>query len=162
MEKSKYIEAGEIVNTHGLRGEVRIVSWLDSPEALREFGTLYVDGAALRVRGAYVRKGSVIAAFEGVGDINAAMALKGKKVMIDRDDAHLPEGAFFYADIMGARVVTEGGQEVGTLAEVLELPGSNVYVVRGGTEHLIPAVPEFVLRTDVEGGEITVRLIEGM
>ena len=162
MKKAEYIEAGEIVNTHGIRGEVRILSWLDSPEYLKSFKTLYVDAKPLRVRAARVHKGAVIAALEGVEDVNAAMALKGKTVYIARADARLPEGAFFLADILGAEVVDELGARLGVLAEVLENPGNRIYVVRGEREHLIPAVPEFILNTDVEGGVITVRLIEGM
>ena len=162
MEKAKYIEAGQIVNTHGVRGEVKIMSWLDSPEFLRSFHTLYLDGVPVEVLSARVQKNFVIAALEGITDINAAMTLKNKTVCIDRDDAALPEGTFFLADILGAKVVTEAGEELGVLTDVLERPGNNVYVVRGETERLIPAVPEFILRTDVENGVITVRLIEGM
>ena len=74
----------------------------------------------------------------------------------------LPRGTYFLQDILGARVVDETGAEIGVLTEVLERPASNVYVVQGDAEHLIPAVPEFVLSTDAEAGLITVRLIEGM
>ena len=162
MNKSQYIEAGQIVNTHGVRGEVKIVSWLDSPEFLSRFHTLYFDSAPVKVKAAYVHKGCVIAALEGVEDVNAAMALKNRTVSIDRADAHLPEGTFFYADILGDQVVNEAGEPLGVLADVLEMPGQNVYVVRGETEHLIPAVPEFILNTNVENGIITVHLIEGM
>ena len=95
-------------------------------------------------------------------DVNAAMRLKGKRVSIDRDDARLPEGRFFIQDIIGARVVDEAGEELGSLAEVIDAPAGMIYVVRGETEHLIPAVDEFVLHTDADAGIITVRLIEGM
>ena len=162
MEQSNYIEAGQIVNTHGVRGEVKIMSWLDSPEFLKSFRTLYIDGAPVKVLSARVHKDFVIAALEGVADVNAAMALKNKTVYIARADARLPEGTFFLADIFGARVLTDAGEEIGILADVLELPGQRVYVVKGETERLIPAVPEFVLNTDVENGVITVHLIEGM
>ena len=162
MEKPKLIEAGKIVNTHGVRGEVKLQSWMDSPEVLAGFRTLYLDGKPVRVESAYVHKGSVIARLAGVSDMNTAMALKNRTVCIHRDDAALPEGGFFYADILGARVVTEDGAEVGVLADVLEYPAQNVYVVRGERERLIPAVPAFVLRTDVDSGVITVRLIDGM
>lgn len=160
--KEKFIEAGEIVNTHGVRGEVKIMPWTDTPEFLRAIKTLYIDGRAVRVLAARVHKGAVLATLEGVADVNAAMRLKGKRVFIDRDDAALPEGRFFIQDIIGAEVVTETGERVGTLAEAIDAPAGMVYVVRGETEHLIPAVPEFVLRTDVDNGVITVRLIEGM
>lgn len=162
MEKTRFIEAGQIVNTHGVRGEVKIVPWVDSPEFLLKFKTLYLDGAPVRVRSAYVHKGGVIAALDGVADVNAAMALKNRTVCIDRGDAELPEGTFFLADILGARVVTDGGEMLGTLSDVLDLPGNRVYVVKGETERLIPAVPEFILNTDVENGIVTVHLIEGM
>ena len=160
--KEKFIEAGEIVNTHGVRGEVKIMPWTDTPEFLRAIKTLYIDGRAVRVLAARVHKGAVLATLEGVADVNAAMRLKGKRVFIDRDDAALPEGRFFIQDIIGAEVVTETGERVGTLAEAIDAPAGMVYIVRGETEHLIPAVPEFVLRTDVDNGVITVRLIEGM
>lgn len=160
--KEKFIEAGEIVNTHGVRGEVKIMPWTDTPEFLRAIKTLYIDGRAVRVLAARVHKGAVLATLEGVADVNAAMRLKGKRVFIDRDDAALPEGRFFIQDIIGAEVVTETGERVGTLAEAIDAPAGMIYVVRGDAEHLIPAVPEFVLRTDVDNGVITVRLIEGM
>ena len=162
MEKNQYLEIGQIVNTHGIRGEVRIQPWADSPEFLLRFKTFYIDGAPVRVRAARVHKGCVIALFDGVEDVNAAMGLKNKTLCIYRADARLPKGSFFLADILGARVVAEDGAEIGTLADTLDLPGQRVYVVRGEREHLIPAVPEFILHTDADAGVITVRLIEGM
>ena len=162
MEHSRYIEAGRIVNTHGVRGEVKIEPWVDSPEFLKQFKALYVEGAEMRVVSARVHKRFVIAALEGVGDVNAAMALKNKTVYIDRKDAVLPKGTFFLADILGARVLTDTGEEIGTLSDVLDNPGQRIYVVKGETEHLIPAVPEFIINTDVKGRVITVHLIEGL
>ena len=95
-------------------------------------------------------------------DINEAMALKNKVLHLNRADVKLPKGSFFLADIVGAKVVTEDGAELGELADVLELPAGNVYVVKGEREILIPAVEDFILRTDAAAGVITVRLIEGM
>ena len=162
MEKSKFLEAGEIVSTHGVRGEVKILPWTDSAEFLRRFKTLYIHETPYAVKSAFVHKGCLIAALEGVEDVNAAMALKGRTVCFARADARLPKGRFFLADILGAHVVTEDGTEVGTLVDVIENPTQNVYVVKGEREHLIPAVPEFILHTDAENGVVTVRLIEGM
>ena len=90
------------------------------------------------------------------------MALKGRTAMIARADAPLPRGGYFIQDVLGASVVDEQGNEIGKLTDVLERPASNIYVVEGETEHLIPAVPEFIRSTDAEAGVITVRLIEGM
>lgn len=162
MEKQSMIDAGKIVNTHGVRGEVRIEVWLDSPALLKRCGRVYLGGEEKKILSAREHKGFLIAQLEGVADVGAAQALKNRVVQIARADAKLPRGAYFLQDIIGASVVDESGAELGKLAEVLELPGQRVYVVRGETEHLIPAVPAFVLNTDAERGVITVRLIEGM
>ena len=163
MEKKALIEAGRIVNTHGVRGEVKIEVWLDSPRFLKSFKRLTLDsGEELNVLDAKVHKGFVIAKLEGVDDVNAAMRLKGKTLSVRREDAALPKGAFFLQDIINARVMDEDGNEIGTLVDILETPASNVYVVKGETEHLIPAVPAFIKKTDPDAGMITVHLIEGM
>ena len=163
MEKKALIEAGRIVNTHGVQGEVKIEVWLDSPQFFKSFKRLVLDsGEELKILSAKIHKGFVIARLEGVEDVNAAMRLKGKKVSVRREDAALPRGAFFLQDIIGARVVDEDGTEIGTLTEVMETPASNIYVVKGESEHLIPAVPEFIKKTDADAGVITVHLIEGM
>lgn len=162
MEKQEFIEAGRIVNTHGVAGEVKIEVWLDSPQFMKRFGRLYIDGEERKVSAARVHKNFLLAKLEGADDVNAAMRLKGRTVYIRREDAKLPKGAYFIQDIIGAKVVDEQGGEIGLLEDVLETPASRVYVVRGEQEHLIPAVPEFVMSTDAEAGVITVRLIEGM
>ena len=162
MEKKQYIEAGRIVNTHGVAGEVKIEVWLDSPQFLKSFKRCFIDRREVKLLSARVHKGFLIVKLEGVEDVNAAMALKGRTVFIDRADARLPKGAFFLQDIIGASVVDESGREIGKLVDVMETPASNVYVVKGEREHLIPAVPEFIMSTDAENGIITVHLIEGM
>ena len=105
---------------------------------------------------------SLIGKLEGVDDINAAMSYKTKVVHISRADAKLPKGAFFIQDIIGATVIDEQRGEIGKLVDVMETPASNIYVVRGETEHLIPVAPEFIMSTDADKGIINVRLIEGM
>ena len=131
MEKKQYIEAGRIVNTHGVAGEVKIEVWLDSPQFLKSFKRCFIDRREVKLLSARVHKGFLIVKLEGVEDVNAAMALKGRTVFIDRADARLPKGAFFLQDIIGASVVDESGSEIGKLADVMETPASNVYVVKG-------------------------------
>ena len=162
MEKQSFIDAGKIVNTHGVRGEVRVEVWLDSPQMLRRCGRVFLGGEEKKILSAREHKGFLIAQLEGVEDVNAAQALKNRVVQIARADAKLPRGAYFLQDIIGATVVDESGAELGKLTEVMETPAQRVYVVRGETEHLIPAVPAFIMNTDAEAGVITVRLIEGM
>ena len=159
---SNYLECGKIVNTHGIRGEVKIVPWADSPEFLCGLPALYIDGKAMALRSARVHKGNVIALLEGVEDVNAAMLLNNKVVFLSRADVELPDGAFFLADLIGLRVVDENGAELGVLEDILSPSVQRIYVVRGQREILIPAVPEFILETNVAGGYIRARLIEGM
>ena len=158
----EYLDCGRIAGTHGVRGEVRIVPWADSPDFLCRFSTLYIDGAPRRLLSGRVHKGSVIAKLDGTDTVEEAMLLRDKTVQIRRSDARLPEGTFFLADIIGLSVVDEQGQALGTLKEVLSPSVQQVYVVDGEREILIPAVPEFILETNIKGGYIKVRLIEGM
>ena len=162
MGKEQYIEAGRIVNTHGVIGEVKIEVWLDSPEFLKKFKRIFVGGKEMKVISSRTHKDFLLAKLEGVSDVNAAMTLKGKTVFIDRDDAKLPKGAYFLQDIVGASVVDELGKEIGKITEIMETPASRVYVVQGESEHLIPAVPEFILSADAENGIVKVHMIEGM
>lgn len=160
--QDQYLEAGQILNTFGVRGEVKIEPWVDDAAFLKKIKTLYIDSRPMSVLSARVHKGFLLVLFEGVEDVNAAMLLKNKVVYFDRADVRLPKGRFFFADIIGAEVVDEEGRSVGTLTEVLTLPAQNIYIVKGETEHSIPAVPEFILETDVEHRRIRVHLIEGM
>ncbi len=158
----QYVEAGRIVNTHGINGEVKIEVWLDSPAFFKTFKRLFISGAEKKILSAREHKQFIIARLEGVEDINAAMAFKGKTVEILRADARMKDGEFFVQDILGFTVVDEDGHTVGKLVDAFETPASMLYVVRGESEHLIPAVREFILGIDAEKEEIRVHLIEGM
>jgi 16S rRNA processing protein RimM len=158
----QYVEAGRIVNTHGVTGEVKIEVWLDSPAFFKTFKRLFINGAEKKILSAREHKQFIIARLEGVEDLNAAMALKGKTVEILRADARMKDGEFFVQDILGFTVVDEDGHTVGKLVDAFETPASMLYVVRGESEHLIPAVREFILGIDAEEEQIRVHLIEGM
>lgn len=163
MNQKEFLEGGQIVNTHGIKGEVKIDSWCDTPEILAGIKTIYIDGASRHVRAARVHKNCVIAFLEGVDDVNTAMTLKGKVIHIARSDVKLPEGQVFMADLIGLKVLdADHGNELGILADILTPSVQKVYVVRGAREILIPAVDEFIIEINVEGGYIKVRLIEGM
>lgn len=162
MAKEPYLEAGKIINTFGVRGEVKLDPWCDSAEFLKPLKTLYIDGALRAVASSRVHKGMLIVRFADVEDVNGAMLLKNKIVYFARSDVRLPKGRHFVADLLGAAVVDEQGTEIGKLTEVLDMPAGQVYVVQGETEHTIPAVPEFILDIDADEKTIRVHLIEGM
>lgn len=162
----QYLEVGKVTNIHGLMGEVRVQPWADSPEFLCRFKTLYVDEAhfPMQVQRARVHKNMVIIKFDGPTDVPSAMSLRGATLYIDRADANLPEGTFFLADIYGLEARdADTGQVLGTVADVLTLPANNVYVIRGGPRELmVPAVPQFIEETNIEGGYIRVKMMEGL
>ena len=162
MPIEKYIEAGRITNTHGVSGDLKIEVWLDSPDFLKRCKRVFVDGKEYRFRAARPQNRFLIVSLEGIVDVASAMPLKGKTAYIDRNDAPLQKGEFFLQDIIGIRVVDQNGGYVGILREIFEAPASAVYVVQGESEHLIPAVSEFIISTDLENGVLTVKMIEGM
>ena len=161
--KDELIEAGIIVNTHGINGELRLQPWADSPDFLTGFGHLFIDGVSVKVLSAKVHKGCVIATLEGVDNIDAAIRMKNKVVKVRKEDIHLEEGKYFVADLIGLQAVdAESEKNLGTVSDVLSLPANNVYVIKGEREILVPAVPEFIVETNLEKGYIKLRLIEGL
>lgn len=162
MAKKQFLEAGRIVNTHGVRGEVKAEAWTDEPAVLAGLKTLYLEGRPLRTESARVHKGFVLLKLEGIDTVEAAMALKGKILTADRDSIPLAEGAFFLQDAIGQPVTEEDGTELGVLADILDYPAGRIFVVKGRTEHLIPEQGGFIRSFDPESGKLVVRLIEGM
>ena len=161
--RSRFLEAGRIVNTHGIHGEIRLQPWADSPGFLTGFERLYIDGTPVKVLSARVHKGCVIAALEGVDNIDGAIRLKNKTVCIDRNDVSLEEGRHFITDLVGLLAVdADTRNELGPVADVLSLPANNVYVIKGEREILVPAVADFVEEINIEEGYIRLRLIEGL
>ena len=161
MGPSPYLEIGKIISTHGVRGEIKVEPWADGPEQLQALKTVWLDGRGLTVRRWRVQGRFMILGLETVDTLEAAMALKGKVLLADRDAMPLPEGRYYLQDLIGLPVRSDEGADLGTLAEVLDLPQGQVYIVRGEREILIPDVPEFILDLNPETG-LTVHLIEGM
>jgi len=160
---NEFIEAGKIVNTHGIRGEVRIQPWADSPDFLAGFEELYISDKPVKIISAKVHKGCVIATLEGVDDIDAAIKMKNKIVKIKKDDVKLDEGTYFIVDLIGLTALdAETNEDLGKIIDVMPMPASNVYVIKGKREILIPAVPEFIVETNLEKGFIRFNIIEGL
>lgn len=160
--KKRFLETGKIINTHGVRGEVKLQPWADSPQTILELKRLFIDEKPYKVSGARVQGNLVIVKLSGVDDINAAMLLKNKIVFLDRYDLRLEEGAWFIQDALGLPVYDEDGAELGVLEDVLDYPAGRLYCVKGEREYLIPEKGGFIRSVDIDGGRITVRLIEGM
>ena len=157
--KLEFLEAGEIVSTHGVRGEMKVLPWADGPDFLCEFDRVRIAGKDYPVESCRVQKTCNLLKIEGVDTMEAAQAMRGKTVEIYRCDA--PEGLIFAAELMGMTVLCEG-EEIGKITDVLDYPGNKVYVVKGQKEYMIPAVKAFILDTDMDKEIMQVRRIEGM
>ena len=155
------LDAGELVGAHGVRGELKLLPWADSPEFLLDFSRLCIDGRWYDVERSRVQKTCVLVKLRGVDTVEDAARLVKKIAKIDRDDAPLPEGSHYITDLVGLRVLSDGAP-IGRITEVLSMPGNDVYVVRGKHSYLIPVVREYVDEPDFAAGTVNVRLIEGM
>ena len=157
--KLQYIEAGEIVTTHGVRGEVKVLCWLDDPEMLCDFDRCRIGGKEMVMEQVRVQKTCNLVKLQGVDTMEDAQALRGKTIELYRED--IDEDVIFAAELIGMEVQCEG-KSIGKIADVLDYPGNKVYVVSGQHEYMIPAVRQFVLSTDMENDVMQVKLIEGM
>ncbi len=165
--KKQFLEAGKIVGTHGLKGEVRIDPWCDGPEFLARFKRLFdKDGTEMKVQAARVHKNIVIVLFKGLGTIEQAEKLKGKIVYIDREDVRLPEGVYFVQDIIGLKAVdADDGREYGEVTDVLQTGANDVYqVTKDGRNYLVPKIPDVVSEVDIDGGivKINTKILGGI
>lgn len=160
--EQKFLEAGEVVSTHGIQGEIKILPWADAPEFLLQFDTFYLNGKSYEVVSSRVHKTCVLAKLKGVDTPEAATLLRAQRVSIDRESVRLPQGTVFIADLIGCAVLDDDGNEIGKIKDVLTMPSSDVYVIQGARSYMIPAVKEFVREIDVENRRVRVHLIEGM
>ena len=157
--KLPYIEAGEIVTTHGVRGEIKLLSWLDSPEMLCEFDRCRISGREYVMDSVRVQKTCNLVKLRGVDTMEDAQKLRGKTMELYRED--ISDELIFAAELVDVEVYADGAC-IGKIKEVLDYPGNSVYVVQGEHEYMIPAVKAFVLLTDLDANRMEVRLIEGM
>lgn len=157
--KLEFIEAGEIVSTHGVRGELKVLPWSDGPDFLLEFDRVRVAGRDYTVESCRIQKTCNLLKVQGVDTMEDALSLRGKTVEVYRSD--ISDEVIFAAELIGVRVYT-GDELIGKIVDVLDYPGNKVYVVRGDHEYMIPAVKQFVLDTDMANETMHVQLIEGM
>ena len=157
--KLQFVEAGEIVTTHGVKGEMKVLPWLDSPEDLCDFDRCRIDGKDYTIESCRVQKTCNLVKLSGIDTMEAAQAMRGKQIELYRED--IDDEVIFAAELIGMEVYCEG-KLIGKIRDVLDYPGNSVYIVKGEYEYMIPAVKEFILSTDMQKNEMQVRIIEGM
>lgn len=157
--KLDFLEAGEIVTTHGVRGEMKVIPWSDGPEFLTGFRRVRIDGTDYKVQTCRIQKTCNLLKLDGVNSIEEAQRLRGKTVVVYREDA--PKDLIFAAELIGMEVFSDGAS-LGKVTDVLDYPGNKVYEVQGTYTYLIPAVKQFVQEIDLENNTMRVTVIEGM
>lgn len=166
---NKELRVGVITKTHGIRGEVKVYPTTDSPDRFSDIDKIKVRQGnrvkELHVENARYFKNLVILKFKGIDDINDVEAFKGADLYVDREDGvELSEGEYYIADIIGITVVTDTGETLGKVKDVLETGANDVYIVErdGEKDLLLPAIKECILSVDIEENIMTVHVMDGL
>ena len=165
--KKQYLDSGKIVGTHGIKGEVRIEPWCDSPEFLCAFKKLYLDenGQTFIEVKSRPHKNITLAKIKGVDTIEEAEKFRGKIVYINRADITLDEGVNFVQDLIGLEVKdAENGNVYGKITDVLRTGANDVYEITDSNnkKYLAPVIDEVVAEINVDGGFVLIRPMKGI
>ncbi len=165
--KKQYLDTGKIVGTHGIKGEVRIEHWSDSPEFLCAFKKLYLDenGQSFIKVKSRPHKNIALAKIKGVDTIESAEKFRGKIVYINRDDIVLDEGVYFVQDLIGLEVKDAGsGVVYGEITDVLRTGANDVYEITDSEnkKYFAPVIDEVVEEINVDGGFVLIRPMKGI
>jgi len=163
----KYLEIGKIVNTHGIMGAVKVMPWCDGADFITEFDVLYLDKGKtpVKILNAWTHKGMAVLKLEGIDHMDAAAKLKNQILYLDRDDVKLAPGSYFIQDLIGLTAEdADSGQGYGKISDVLQTGANDVYVLTDelGKERLIPAIPDVIVKTDMENGRLLIRPLKGL
>lgn len=164
--KKQYLEAGKIVTTHGIKGEVKIMPYTDYPELLCDFERLFIgkNHEEIIVERSRAFKGMVIAKLEGINTPEDAAKLRNKLLYMHRDDLDLDEDTYFIQDLIGIEVSdADSGFLYGKITDVMQTGANDVYVIKGDDrEYLVPAIPEVVISTNIDENTMTIRPLDGL
>ena len=165
----QYIEIGKLVNTHGIKGEVKIYTYTDDIEALKKLKKMYLvmkngELKEYKVQSSKIQKSMLLVKFEGIDTVEEGNKLRETIVKRERKDNELSEDEFFITDLIGLKVYEDNGAYLGILDDVLQPGANDVYVVKleDGSELLLPVIKQVVKDIDIENQKITVHVMEGL
>jgi len=159
------IKLGKITAPVGIKGEVRVYPYTDIPERFSQIDELEIDGKYVEIENARYMKGMAVLKLSCSPDRNAAEALRGKELFLDKDRLwDVPEDTYFVDELIGIQLFDEDAAYVGKLADVTHGAAQDIYVIEkpDGRRFMLPAVKEFIRDVDIEGRRMTVHLIEGL
>lgn len=164
----QYLEIGQIVSTHGIKGELRVNPWCDSPEFMKKFKTLYFDSNGtmpVKVTACRPHGNVVILKIEGTDTVEAAQKLRNKILFMSRADAKLKKGDWFIQDLIGCTVYDADDSAIvyGTLTDVAQTGANDIwYIEKDGKEYIIPAIKDVVIKVDVENESVFIKPLRGI
>lgn len=164
-----YLEIGQIVSTHGIKGEVRLNPWCDSPEFVKKFKTLYRDekgNTAFKVVSCRPHGNVAVLKLDGVDTVEAAQALRNTVLYMKRSDVNLPEGKWFVSELIGCSVLDCDNEDIcyGTLTDIDSGTANDIWYVKtpDGKEVLIPAIKDVVIKCDVAQNKVYIKPLRGL
>lgn len=162
----KYLEIGKIVSVFGIKGEVKVEPWCDSPAFVCEFDTLYYkSGTPVEIERSRVHKNQALLKIKGVETPEQGKLLRGRVLYMDRDDVELDEGTYFRQDLIGLTVKdSKTDEEYGKISDVLETGANDVYEITdcNSEKKYIPAIPDVIDSVDLENGVMLITPLEGL
>ena len=164
--KKEFLEVGQVVGTHGVRGTMRVKPWSDESDFLSDFKRVYLDKGEteLKIVSAKAHGNVTLLDIKGIDSIEKAEALRGKVLTVSRDDIALPEGRYFVDELMGCAVTdADTGENLGTITDVSKTGANDVWhITKGGNEYLIPAIESVIVSVDVEKEIAVLRPLKGI
>ena len=159
------LEVGQVVNSYGIKGFLKIVPLVDTIEQFKSFKILYMQNKEeLEVEEVKFSKNLVLVKVKGIDTIEDALKFKNLDLYAKREDIKLEEGAHFIVDLIGLEVYTEEGKPLGILKEVLQPGANDVYIVENENKEqiLLPVIPDVVKDINLKERKVVVKLLEGL
>lgn len=157
----QFLKIGLIINTHGVKGELKVTPQTDNIERFKELKRVYINGEEKSVEGCKLLNNKVALKLQGIDSIEVANKYRNKYIEVIREDAvKLPEGRYFVADILGCNVIDENQNHLGSVKEVIHTKNNDVYWVEGKKELLIPVLKTIVVNIDIENKEIIIKPVD--
>ena len=166
---TKYLEIGQIVNTFGIKGMVKIKPFTDDINRFDKLKKVYIknkDGKKeYQIQEVKYHKNMILMKLEGIDTVEQADLLRQSYLLVNRDDEEpLEEGVYYIVDLIGLEVYTDEGVLLGNVDDIFNTGSNDIYVVKDGKgkQILLPGIPEVLKNVDLEKGRITVHLIPGL
>lgn len=157
-------EVGKIVNTFGIKGEVKVNLYTEDISNFKTNNKVYVNDKEMQVENSRLQKNMLILKLKGIDNMNDAEDLRGSIIKVNRSKNELPEGTYYIADLIGLDVYTEDGSLLGKVIDIYNTGANDIYTVKtqDGKEILLPAIKDVIKQVDIKNEKIIVHILKGL